>query len=107
LTDSVLRSYPLRHYWHRESFGSLIFVGTLGMDKIQATPNTANVILRLPAVKRRTGLYRSMIYLLISRSAFRKVSLGARAIGFVESEVDDWIAQRIESSRADERGARQ
>ena len=67
-------------------------------DVAQRTPN--NVILRLPAVKSRTGLSRSTIYLLLSRGTFPKsVSLGERAIGFVESEVDDWIAQRIETSR--------
>jgi prophage regulatory protein len=76
-------------------------------NNVQAA-NITNVILRLPTVKSRTGLSRSMLYLLMSRGAFPKsVSLGARAIGFVESEVDDWIAQKIEASRAKQREGRQ
>ncbi|MDR3734679.1 MAG: AlpA family transcriptional regulator [Acidobacteriaceae bacterium] len=60
----------------------------------------SNSILRLPAVIARTGLSRSSIYLRISSEAFPKpVLLGARAVGWVESEVEDWIHQRIESSR--------
>lgn len=49
----------------------------------------ANTILRLPAVKTRTGLSRSTIYLRVSGGSFpRPVSLGARAVGWLESEVD-------------------
>lgn len=60
----------------------------------------ANVILRLPAVRMRTGLSRSSIYLWISKGKFpTPVSLGARAVGWVESEVDDWVAHRIMESR--------
>ncbi len=60
----------------------------------------AITILRLPAVKARTGLSRSTIYLRISRSSFPKpVSLGGRAVGWVESELDDWLSQQIEASR--------
>jgi prophage regulatory protein len=48
----------------------------------------------------RTGLSRSSIYLWISNEKFpAPVSLGARAVGWVESEVDDWVAQRIMESR--------
>lgn len=60
----------------------------------------ATFILRLPAVKQRTGLSRSTIYLRIAQGTFpAPVSLGARAVGWVESEVDDWIARRIADSR--------
>jgi prophage regulatory protein len=42
-------------------------------------------ILRLPAVKTRTGLSRSTIYLRVSQGTFpRPVSLGGRAVGWVE-----------------------
>ena len=61
----------------------------------------AQTILRLPDVKARTGLSRSTIYLRLATGDFpRPVSLGARSIGFVESEIDDWIAERIRASRA-------
>jgi len=52
--------------------------------------------LRLPAVKNRTGLSRSTIYLRIADGTFPKpVNLGGRAVGWVESEVDDWVRKRI------------
>jgi prophage regulatory protein len=57
-------------------------------------------ILRLPAVKVRTGLSRSTIYLRIAEGSFPPpVSLGGRAVGWIESEVSEWLAQRIEASR--------
>jgi len=60
----------------------------------------ATVILRLPAVKARTGLSRSTIYLRVAQGTFPKpVSLGARAVGWVESEIQQWLEQRIEASR--------
>ena len=60
----------------------------------------ANVILRLPAVKTRTGLSRSTIYLRVADVSFpRPLSLGARAVGWLESEVEEWISRRIEQSR--------
>jgi len=59
-----------------------------------------NFILRLPAVKMRTGLSRSSIYLRIAQGTFpAPVSLGARAVGWVESEVEDWLARQIAGSR--------
>jgi prophage regulatory protein len=59
-----------------------------------------NVILRLPAVKLRTGLSRSTIYLRIAQGRFpAPISLGARAVGWIEAEIDDWIARRITESR--------
>ncbi len=61
----------------------------------------ANAILRLPLVKARTGLSRSTIYLRVAEGTFPKpVSLGARAVGWLEAEIDAWLAQRIEISRA-------
>lgn len=60
----------------------------------------ATTILRLPTVKVRTGLSRSTIYLRISEGSFpAPVSLGARAVGWIEGEVDEWLAKRIEASR--------
>ncbi len=57
-------------------------------------------ILRLPAVKARTGLSRSTIYLRVSEGTFpRPVSLGGRAVGWIESEIQQWLEQRIEASR--------
>lgn len=57
-------------------------------------------ILRLPAVKARTGLSRSTIYLRISEGKFpRPISLGSRAVGWIEAEVNGWLNQQIAASR--------
>jgi prophage regulatory protein len=57
-------------------------------------------ILRLPTVKARTGLSRSTIYLRIAEGSFpAPVLLGGRAVGWIEAEVNDWLAKRIEASR--------
>ena len=60
----------------------------------------ANAILRLPLVKARTGLSRSTIYLRITEGSFPKsVSLGARAVGWLESDIEQWLTSRVEESR--------
>lgn len=60
----------------------------------------ANRILRLPEVMGRVGLRRASIYLHISKGSFPKpISLGARAVGWLESDIDGWIAARIEVTR--------
>lgn len=58
------------------------------------------MILRLPAVKARTGLSRSSLYQRIRNGNFpRPVKLGPRASGWLESEVDAWIDARVKCSR--------
>ncbi|MEB0008780.1 AlpA family transcriptional regulator [Pseudomonas sp. RTB3] len=55
-------------------------------------------IIRLKDVKHSTGLGRSTIYKYISEGIFPKpVSLGDRAVGWVESEVMDWVMARIDA----------
>lgn len=59
-----------------------------------------HTVLRLPTVKARTGLSRSTIYLRVSEGTFPKpVSLGGRAVGWIEAEIQSWLEQRIEASR--------
>jgi prophage regulatory protein len=59
-----------------------------------------HTILRLPAVMARTGLSRSTVYLRISQDTFPlAVTLGGRAVGWIESEIEEWIKQRIDASR--------
>lgn len=63
--------------------------------------NKKERILRLADVKARTGLSRSTIYLNIGQGTFpRHIQLGARSVGWLESEIDAWIAARIQQSRA-------
>lgn len=53
-------------------------------------------IVRLREVMDCTGLARSTVYKLIGQGAFPKpVPLGGRAVGWVESELHDWILDRI------------
>lgn len=57
-------------------------------------------ILRLDAVLDRTGLSRSLIYQLVSEGNFpAQIHLGARSVGWIEAEVDEWINARITMSR--------
>lgn len=59
-----------------------------------------NNILRLSTVKNKTGLSRSTIYLRMKQGKFPKqISLGDRAIGWVEDEVEAWVSTQIEHSR--------
>ncbi|AVR85001.1 MULTISPECIES: helix-turn-helix transcriptional regulator [Pseudomonas] len=54
-------------------------------------------IIRLKEVIDSTGLARSTIYKYIGEGTFPKpVSLGDRCVGWVDSEVYDWILARIE-----------
>lgn len=59
-------------------------------------------ILRMPGVMQRTGLARSTIYLQVREGAFpRPFSLGSpSAVGWLESEVNEWIAQRAAARTA-------
>lgn len=60
----------------------------------------ATTILRLPAVKARTGLSRSTIYQRVTERTFpRPVNLGARAVGWLETEVDSWLTAQVARSR--------
>ncbi|EKH4534234.1 AlpA family transcriptional regulator [Escherichia coli] len=59
-----------------------------------------NSFIRLSEVMRCTGYGRAWIYRLISLGRFPKpVKIGSRSVAFIESEVDEWINQRIDASR--------
>jgi prophage regulatory protein len=60
----------------------------------------ANNILRLPAVKTKTGLSRTTIYNRVNNGSFPKpIKIGVRAIGWLENDIDKWVAHQIEQSR--------
>jgi prophage regulatory protein len=65
-------------------------------------------IMRLSAVIERTGLSRSTIYLRISKGCFpRSISLGGRAVGWIDTEVNEWVVQQIKAScKAERRSGR-
>lgn len=55
--------------------------------------------LRLPEVIQRTGLSRSAVYALSSSGKFPTgIRLTARSVGWLESGVDAWITERIETA---------
>lgn len=54
--------------------------------------------LRYPETMLKTGLRKSRLHEMIKAKQFvRPVSLGGRAVGFVETEVEDWMRQRMEA----------
>jgi prophage regulatory protein len=55
-------------------------------------------ILRLPEVINRVGLRRASIYSYMAIGAFpQQVVLGPRAVGWLESEIDAWLATKIKA----------
>lgn len=57
-------------------------------------------ILRLREVIARTGLSRSTIYERVGKGEFpRQIALGPNSAGWIETEVEAWIASRIAASR--------
>ena len=61
-----------------------------------------HIILRLPLVKTRTGLSRSSIYLRMANGEFpTSVSLGGRAVGWLEEDVNSWLEEKVNASRND------
>lgn len=70
---------------------------------------SAPTILRRKQVEARTGLPRSSIYARLKPNPKRPddfdpsfpqpVNIGAKAVGWIESEIDEWIATQIKKSR--------
>ena len=57
-------------------------------------------IIRLKDVIALTGLSISTIYLRMVQGKFpNKINLGSRAVGWISSEVNEWIEERIRESR--------
>lgn len=71
--------------------------------EISRREHPPKTIIRLTEVLRRTGFSRSTLYLLIAKGEFpHQVPLGARSVGWIEEEVDAWIAHRANSRPASE-----
>jgi prophage regulatory protein len=65
-----------------------------------AMDSTSIRFLRLPAVIQATGLKRSIIYRLQAENRFpRSVKITDRAVGWVESDVQTWLSQRVVGNR--------
>jgi prophage regulatory protein len=62
--------------------------------------NPTTRLLRLPVVKERTGLCKTQIYELMKVGGFpQKIPLGSRAVCWLESEIEDWIDEKVSASR--------
>lgn len=69
--------------------------------------NMSQVILRLPQVKIRTGISRSSIYLAIKQGTFPSpIQLSIRSVGWLESDISNWINQRPNSNSPKNTGRR-
>lgn len=63
--------------------------------------NESTRIIRMAELKTRIGLSRSTIYELIKSGNFpSSISLGLRAVGWLSSDLDNWLESRIQSSKA-------
>ena len=70
---------------------------------------SALTIIRRKQVEARTGLSRSSIYARLRHNPKRPgdydptfpkpVSVGAKAVGWIEAELDEWLAAQVEKSR--------
>jgi len=77
---------------------------------VQQSSDRALTILRRRQVEARTGLSRSSIYAKMRRNPRRPsdydptfpkpVSVGAKAVGWVEAEVEAWLIAQVQKSRA-------
>ena len=73
------------------------------MTEHERRANPPTRFLRLPEVQARTGLSRSTIYVRLEQGRFpRPVSLRARAVGWIEAEIEAWMRERIEESRGED-----
>jgi prophage regulatory protein len=63
---------------------------------------TALAILRRKQVEACTGLARSTIYAGVAAGTFpRPIQLGAQSVGWLASEVDAWLRDRVAASRGE------
>lgn len=61
---------------------------------------TQQRLLRLPEVKAATTLSKSTIYARIAEGTFPKqISLGPRLVVWVESDIQNWIAEQVAAAR--------
>jgi prophage regulatory protein len=62
--------------------------------------NSQHKLLRLPQVKSTTGLSKFTIYARITEGTFPKqIPLGLRLVVWVESDIQNWIAEQVSAAR--------
>ncbi|MEQ6918024.1 helix-turn-helix transcriptional regulator [Halomonas aquatica] len=66
----------------------------------------SHTLIRRPEVLQRCGISNTTLHRLIHADDFpAPIQLGSRAVAWVESEVNEWIEQRIEARRVNEGAA--
>jgi prophage regulatory protein len=74
---------------------------TMIIHEDKAVLGRSTRLIRMPELKAKVGRSESKIYALISEKKFPPpVSLGGNAVGWLESEIDDYIAKLV--SKRDE-----
>ena len=67
-----------------------------------AKTESAQTIRRRPHVEAQTGLPKSSLYALIAKGDFPKpIKIGARAVGWLDADVNDWIEKQVAASRCE------
>ena len=62
--------------------------------------SVSTFIMRLPAVRKYTGLSSSTIYELLARGEFpQQTRLSARSVGWSVTEIENWVASRLASRK--------
>lgn len=65
-----------------------------------ADATASPTLIRRPEVLQRCGISNTTLHRLIHADDFpAPIQLGPRAVAWVESEINEWIEQRIEASR--------
>lgn len=71
------------------------------VSNMDSKSHSKSRIIRWPEVHERVGYCRTNIYYLIQSGDFpAPIKLGPRAVGWLESDVENWIESRIEQSRS-------
>ena len=75
------------------------------MNAAQVGVATPYRFIQLPEVIHLTGLSKSTIYAQIRAGVFPEhIPLGARRVGWLESEIQSWIEKRISQARGNSYG---
>lgn len=65
-----------------------------------SSTNPRRRVLRRPEVEERVGLARSTLYKLIGQKEFPEpIRLGTNAVGWLESDIEEWLASRQRGTR--------
>jgi prophage regulatory protein len=77
-----------------------VFINFQEPTNMHTMTSSSPTILRRLQVQQRTGLSRSSLYQYVKEGAFpASVQLGPRAVGWLESDVSDWISSRVKRAR--------